>query len=96
MVKVKLTISISCRDNVNPDNENLSFLLISKQSPLSWLQNPSEHATSEPSGELMREEDPDIVSQQPEKQTCQYKMLIKAYTPLECVIFILMYMHKTA
>lgn len=45
--------------------EVLSFLIISKQSPLSWLQNPSEHATSEPSGELMSEEEPDKVSQQP-------------------------------
>lgn len=70
-----LTISISCRDSVNPDNDSLSFLLISKQSPLSWLQNPSEHAISEPSGELMREEDPDKVSQQPEKRTYVIKPL---------------------
>lgn len=43
----------------------LSLLTVSEQSPLSWLQNPSEHATSDPSGEDIRLEEPDMVSQQP-------------------------------
>lgn len=62
--KIKRTINISSSESVKSVQRVLSFLL-SKQSPLSWLQKPSEHATSEPSGELMREDEPDIVSQQP-------------------------------
>lgn len=64
LVTVTLTISISCRESVKPVQEPFSFLE-SKQSPLSWLQKPSEQATSEPSGELMSEEEPESVSQQP-------------------------------
>lgn len=57
-----LHTSISWRESVKPVQEILS-IFVSIQSPLSWLQNPSEQATSEPSGELIREDDPDIISQ---------------------------------